>query len=47
MADEALRRQLASRAPEVLERFSEQRFFAQWDAVLDGRAEEYVAAITA
>lgn len=47
MADETLRRQLASRAPEVLERFSEQRFFAQWDAVLDGRTEEYVAAITA
>ena len=47
MADENLRQRLATRAPEVLERFSEQRFFSQWDAVLDGRSEEDVAAITA
>lgn len=35
LGDEALRKRLASRAPEVLERFSPQRIRAQWEALFD------------
>ncbi len=42
MTDDQLRQQMADRAPEVLDRFSESRFLAQWDAVLDGDSEEAV-----
>ncbi len=35
MQDLRLRRRLASRAPEVLNRFSERRFLARWESVLD------------
>ena len=45
MGDADLRRQFAERAPDVLERFSEERFFWQWDAVLSGRSEAEVQAL--
>ena len=47
MTDDALRSRFAARAPEVLDRFSEQKFLAQWDAVLDGNSESDVDAILA
>ena len=45
MSDTELRARFADRGPEVLERFSEQKFLAQWDAVLDGRSERDVDGI--
>ncbi len=45
MSDDALRSRFAARAPEVLDRFSEQKFLAQWDAALDGNSEAEVDAI--
>ena len=45
MGDAELRARFAARGPEVLERFSEQKFLAQWDAVLDGRSESDVDEI--
>ena len=45
MSDDELRARFAARAPEVLGRFSEQKFLAQWDAVLDGNSEDDVDAI--
>ena len=47
MSDAELRARFAARAPEVLGRFSEQKFLAQWDAVLDGRSEHDVDEILA
>ncbi len=47
MNDAELRARFAARAPEVLERFSEQKFLAQWDAVLDGQSEHDVDSILA
>ncbi len=40
------RLRLADRAPDVLERFSTERFFAQWEAVLRGDDEQTVARLT-
>ncbi len=40
MRDGAARKLLAEKAPEVLERFSAERYYARWEAVLDGRGEE-------
>jgi glycosyltransferase involved in cell wall biosynthesis len=45
MSDTALRGRLAENASDVLERFSETRFLAQWDAVMDGADEETVLEI--
>ena len=45
MGDTELRTRFAARGPEVLERFSEQKFLDQWDAVLDGRSESDVDGI--
>ena len=45
MSDTALRGRLAENASDVLDRFSERRFLAQWDAVLDGADEETVLEI--
>ena len=45
MGDAELRARFAARGSEVLERFSEQKFLAQWDAVLDGRSESDVDEI--
>ncbi len=42
MSDPQLRARFAARAPEVLERFHEQKFLEQWDAVLDGHDEQFV-----
>ncbi|MFP6701725.1 MAG: glycosyltransferase, partial [Planctomycetaceae bacterium] len=42
MSDPQLRARFAARAPEVLERFNEQKFLEQWDAVLDGHDEQFV-----
>ncbi|MHB8897863.1 MAG: glycosyltransferase family 4 protein [Thermoguttaceae bacterium] len=39
MRDAAARRQLAEKGPEVLQRFSPDRYYARWEAVLDGRPE--------
>ncbi|MED5446721.1 MAG: glycosyltransferase family 4 protein [Planctomycetota bacterium] len=47
MGDAQLRDQFSARGPEVLERFSEQKFLAQWDAVLEGNSESEVDAILA
>ncbi|MGI6419438.1 MAG: glycosyltransferase family 4 protein [Thermoguttaceae bacterium] len=40
MGDEAGRRLLAGHAREVVERFSEARFYQRWEAVLDGAGED-------
>lgn len=40
MRDPDARRLLAQKAPEVLQRFTPERFFARWEAVLDGRPED-------
>lgn len=40
MRDSDARRLLAEKAPEVLQRYSPERFYARWDAVLDGRPED-------
>ncbi len=45
MGDAALRSRLAENAGDVLNRFSEERFLAQWDAVLEGADEEAVLEI--
>lgn len=47
MGDAQLRDQFSARGPEVLDRFSEQKFLAQWDAVLEGNSESEVDAILA
>lgn len=47
MGDAQLRDQFSARGPEVLDRFSEQKFLAQWDAVLEGYSESEVDAILA
>lgn len=47
MGDAELRDQFSARGPEVLDRFSEQKFLAQWDAVLEGNSESEVDAILA
>lgn len=47
MGDSELRVRFSTRAPEVLGRFSEEKFLAQWDAVLDGGTEQAVDAILA
>jgi glycosyltransferase involved in cell wall biosynthesis len=44
MSDEELRRRLATRAPEVIERFSVDEFFRRWECVLDGAAEKVVSS---
>ena len=46
MGDEAGRRLLAGHAREVVERFSEARFYQRWEAVLDGAGEDDVAFST-
>lgn len=45
MSDPQLREQLGKRATEVLERFSPDRFFEQWDAVLRAEPESNVDAV--
>lgn len=40
MRDNQARDLLASKAPEVLERFSSCRYYARWEAVLDGQPED-------
>ena len=40
MRDADARRLLAEKAPEVLQRFSPERYYARWEAVLDGRPED-------
>jgi len=40
MRDEAARRLLADKAPEVLTRFSPEPYYARWEAVLDKRPED-------
>jgi glycosyltransferase involved in cell wall biosynthesis len=40
MRDSDARRLLAEKAPEVLQRYSPERFYARWEAVLDGRPED-------
>jgi glycosyltransferase involved in cell wall biosynthesis len=45
MSDTQLREQLGKRAAEVLNRFSPDRFFRQWDAVLRAEPESTVDAI--
>ena len=47
MGDAQLRNQFSARGPEVLDRFSEQKFLAQWDAVLEDNSESEVDAILA
>lgn len=47
MGDAQLRDQFSAHGPEVLDRFSEQKFLAQWDAVLEGNSESEVDAILA
>ena len=47
MSDARLRDQFSARGPEVLDRFSEQKFLAQWDAVLEDNSESEVDAILA
>ncbi len=37
MRDEPARRLLAEKAPEVLTRFSSEKYYARWEAVLDTR----------
>jgi glycosyltransferase involved in cell wall biosynthesis len=39
MRDSNARRLLAEKAPEVLQRFTPERYYARWEAVLDGRPE--------
>ncbi len=39
MRDPDARRLLAGKAPEVLQRFGPERFYARWEAVFDGRPE--------
>ena len=39
MRDGSARSLLASKAPEVLERFSAERYYARWEAILDGEPE--------
>ncbi len=40
MRDGNARSLLAEKAPEALERFSSERYYARWEAVLDNRAED-------
>jgi GalNAc-alpha-(1->4)-GalNAc-alpha-(1->3)-diNAcBac-PP-undecaprenol alpha-1,4-N-acetyl-D-galactosaminyltransferase len=43
MADEPLRRRLATEAVHVIDRFSVDRYYARWDAVLQGAPPEHQA----
>jgi glycosyltransferase involved in cell wall biosynthesis len=43
LSDEQLRARLGREAARVVDRFSSERYYAQWDAVLDKKPPENVA----